>query len=361
MGSITADLPAGDLIERRCEVVEIDAVAQRDEWLEMRHGGLGGSDVGAVLGLSPYKSPMRVWAEKTGRVEDEDLSHREAVRWGVVLEDAIAGEFAHRYGVELHRPKAMFVDRKHPHLFANPDGLFEHWDDGVPTVYEGKTAGINLEGDWANGATPAWYQGQGVHYAARLGYKRVVFFCLIAGQNPQMRTIEVTDELAESVTAASDAWWKRHVVADVPPPPDDSDDCTDVLGSLWVSQDKALQVDERGVAVAAAYNEAHARYKAAEKDKVAYGNALRDILREHRVATYDGTPIATWKPATQFDEAAFAATDPELYAQYCSKFDRKRLELDHPEVLDMFKHPTDGDRRLLVKPAATTIMENLNV
>jgi putative phage-type endonuclease len=360
MGSITADLPAGDLIERRCEVIEIDPVAQREEWLAQRHHGLGGSDIGAILGLSPYKSPMRVWAEKTGRAQDEDLSHVEAVRWGTVLEDAIAGEFALRYKVDLHRPKAMFIDREFPHLFANPDGLFEHWDDGEPTVYEGKTAGINLEGDWANGATPPWYQGQGVHYAARFGYKRVVIFCLIAGQNPVMRTIEVTDELARSVTEASDAWWRRHVVADVAPPTDDSDDCTEVLSSLWVSQDKILEVDQRAVALAAGYNDAHERLNAAKKEKVAYANALRDVLREHRTAAYAGTPVATWKPAKQFDEAAFAAADPELYARYCTLFDRKRLELEHPEVLDMFKHPTDGDRRLLVKPAATTIMENLN-
>ena len=32
----------------------------------VRPWGLGGSDVGAILGLSPYRSPLQVWLEKVG-------------------------------------------------------------------------------------------------------------------------------------------------------------------------------------------------------------------------------------------------------------------------------------------------------
>lgn len=28
---------------------------------------LGGSDIGAILGLSPYKTPLDVWLEKTAK------------------------------------------------------------------------------------------------------------------------------------------------------------------------------------------------------------------------------------------------------------------------------------------------------
>lgn len=40
----------------------------REEWLKERKKSLGGSDMGAVLGLNKYRSPYTVWAEKTGRI-----------------------------------------------------------------------------------------------------------------------------------------------------------------------------------------------------------------------------------------------------------------------------------------------------
>lgn len=39
----------------------------REEWLQIRNRGLGSSDAAAAIGLSPYKSPLELWLEKTGR------------------------------------------------------------------------------------------------------------------------------------------------------------------------------------------------------------------------------------------------------------------------------------------------------
>lgn len=40
---------------------------ERNQWLEWRKKGIGGSDVAAIAGLNKYKSPVGVWLEKTGR------------------------------------------------------------------------------------------------------------------------------------------------------------------------------------------------------------------------------------------------------------------------------------------------------
>jgi len=39
----------------------------REEWLTVRKGGIGSSDAAAAVGLNPYKSPLELWLEKTGR------------------------------------------------------------------------------------------------------------------------------------------------------------------------------------------------------------------------------------------------------------------------------------------------------
>ncbi|WP_410960483.1 YqaJ viral recombinase family protein, partial [Salmonella sp. SAL4361] len=41
----------------------------RDQFLAGRKKGIGGSDVAAILGFSPYKSPYQLWLDKTGRSE----------------------------------------------------------------------------------------------------------------------------------------------------------------------------------------------------------------------------------------------------------------------------------------------------
>lgn len=54
----------------------------REEWLDIRQQGIGSSDAAVAVGLSPYKSALSLWLEKTGRKQPEDLSSKEAVLWG---------------------------------------------------------------------------------------------------------------------------------------------------------------------------------------------------------------------------------------------------------------------------------------
>lgn len=42
----------------------------RQDWLEVRKSGIGGSDAAAAVGLNPFKSQTELWLEKTGRGAD---------------------------------------------------------------------------------------------------------------------------------------------------------------------------------------------------------------------------------------------------------------------------------------------------
>ena len=46
----------------------------RQAWLAIRQRGIGSSDAAAAVGLSPYKSPLTLWLERTGRQLPEDVS-----------------------------------------------------------------------------------------------------------------------------------------------------------------------------------------------------------------------------------------------------------------------------------------------
>ena len=59
-------------------------VAQRSEaWLQWRRQGLGASEAAIIMNRSPYLSPWRLWAEKTGLVLAAQLEANPLVRAGI--------------------------------------------------------------------------------------------------------------------------------------------------------------------------------------------------------------------------------------------------------------------------------------
>ena len=83
----------------------------REAWLKIRAQGIGSSDAAVAVGLSPYKSPLSLWLEKTNRKPAVDLSEKEAVIWGTVLEPVLAKVYAARTGRRVRRVNAVL---QHP-------------------------------------------------------------------------------------------------------------------------------------------------------------------------------------------------------------------------------------------------------
>lgn len=82
---------------RRMKMSKSTLEMSHQEWLEDRKKGIGGSDVGTILGLNKWKSPYQLWLEKTGQVVLEE-SGSEPAYWGNVLEEVVAKEFQERTG-----------------------------------------------------------------------------------------------------------------------------------------------------------------------------------------------------------------------------------------------------------------------
>lgn len=63
----------------------------RTEWLRLRKSGIGGSDAGAVCGVNPYSSAMKIYKDKVS--DDIEELNSEAVRISNDLEDYAARRF----------------------------------------------------------------------------------------------------------------------------------------------------------------------------------------------------------------------------------------------------------------------------
>ena len=106
----------------------IDLPQRTPAWLEWRARGVSASDVAILLGLSPYKTPWRLWAEKTGLVRSEtELSSDWFRKKGTDGEDAVRWAFEEKHDTLLLA--LCGESEEQPLIRASFDGVD---DDGRP-------------------------------------------------------------------------------------------------------------------------------------------------------------------------------------------------------------------------------------
>ena len=84
-----------------------------------RLSGLGGSDMAAICGLSPYKTKLQVFLEKTGRYKTEET---EAMWFGTEHEPVIAKRYSLVTGAKLVKGEFKKSD-DYPFFFGHADYL----------------------------------------------------------------------------------------------------------------------------------------------------------------------------------------------------------------------------------------------
>lgn len=185
-------------------------------WHEQRDKGVGGSDVGVIMGVNRWKSIEQLWREKTGRSKPEDISHKPCVILGNALEPALRAEYAYRHqGVKVEEPLYMLQDAEKPWRQASLDGIIT-CADGMREVLEIKTVGGFSAHSWDMGGVPESYACQVLHYMAVTGYRRAQLIAMIGNSRIIERTVERDELLIEMIEDAVGEFW-NHVQTDTPP------------------------------------------------------------------------------------------------------------------------------------------------
>jgi integrase/recombinase XerC len=119
-----------------------------EAWHEWRGRGLGASDVGAVLGISPFASAFTVYAEKAEGVSV--FTENEATDFGKRAEKMLAEWFHDRTGLHVVGEQTWCSHREHAWCRATVDGFVAESEDSALAdalgVWEAKTTGAS---SWA--------------------------------------------------------------------------------------------------------------------------------------------------------------------------------------------------------------------
>ena len=73
--------------------IEMKVLNSREEWLENRMNYIGGSEASAIIGCNPYMSNVELYMLKTGQTEQEDISDKPYVQYGISAEPLIRNIF----------------------------------------------------------------------------------------------------------------------------------------------------------------------------------------------------------------------------------------------------------------------------
>ncbi|GMA49356.1 hypothetical protein GCM10025857_07130 [Alicyclobacillus contaminans] len=319
IADVIVNRPAPPLRDDRLTAAKVLVETQHlthEEWLEWRRFGIGGSDAAAIAGLSPWKSPTRVFLEKIGAVIPEEAG--EEAKWGARQEPLVADEFKEQTGFHVQRRNAILVHPRYPYMIANIDRLVRVPGRGWG-VLEIKTTSAYKADEWEGDKVPDHYMLQMQHYLAVTALQFGYFAVLIGGQRYHQVEVERDNDLIDLLIRIEADFW-RHVETKTPPPLDGYDSSTDILDCLYPAEKTdptEVQLPEDMKMWVQQYIEACGDIKEAEERKNRAANEIKAALGDKEIGRL-GDYKVSWKPVRteRFDTKAFAAAHPDLFQQF---------------------------------------------
>jgi putative phage-type endonuclease len=204
------------------------------EWYNFRRRGIGGSDIGTVLGLNKYDTVVRLFHEKIGNI-DFNKDDNEYMFWGRELEDKIAEIWKYYDGTpdgyienyknqriirECRNVNGYVINPKYPWLFASLDrvmnikggrNLITSESLKTEAVLECKGLSYWASQIWTDGI-PIYYLAQIHQYMAIIETDYAEIAILQDGNKFRVEKIQRDDILCEKIIEISKAFWENRIL-----------------------------------------------------------------------------------------------------------------------------------------------------
>jgi len=281
----------------------------KEQWLVERKKGIGGSDAPAVLGVSPWRTPLQVYLEKRGELNGSFDSP--AMQWGRRLEPMVRQEYANQTGRQVVIPNTIL---RHPHydwMLGNVDGIA----DGNRVLEIKTTRSADGWGEPGTDEIPDYYQVQVQHYMVVTGLVLADVAGLIGGSDFRLYEVNADPELQSMIVDWEAAFWES-VKKGHEPDPRTAADIKIKFGKHSVAR-QVQATDE----VVDAIRELR---EIAEMKK--QEDTLKTIIQAHMkdgdTLCHGDKVLATWKqskPPVRFDAKAFEENHPKLFQKYAKE------------------------------------------
>lgn len=326
-------------------------MVSKTEFLAKRKSGIGGSDVAAILGLSPWRTALDVYKDKIGETEKEAASS-EAVHFGTALEDLIAKEFQTRTGMKVQKVNHQFSDKDSPWMIANIDRAIINrdiakrvWPLIDPTAdeidkygnrplttdiaLECKTCNAFKANQWSpsqeedikkglvladDHEIPIYYETQLQWYCGVLKLRGMYLSVLIGGCDYRIYWVPFNPSVFEILKQKCSEFWHEHVLKRVPPEPATTED---VVAMFPQSNGLSIEADQEMVLAYGEYSRINGEIKNLTKQLEEYKKRIATGMKENEILTVGGEKVLTFKTQSRrtLDTKSIKEEDPDLYQE----------------------------------------------
>lgn len=295
---------------------------------------LGGSDIAAVLGISPWRTPLELWRDKTKpRIEGTPKKvFTRGQRWeAVVAEMLVESLRAQGHDVEILAANLRYQDPELPFLAAEID--FELRIDGADDVTncELKTVHPFRMREWGDSGSddlPVHYTAQVMHGLGVTGRRLGLLAALFGADELRTYPVNADPETIAGMRAQALAFWRDHVQTGLPPAPKTIADLGILFGKE--SDGPPLLADEELTAQVMRLRALQAEIKAREAESEAVEFEVRRAMRDaSELVMPNGKTAATWKErsGTWLDETALKEAHPKLTREFTRTWTKRVFNL----------------------------------
>lgn len=250
-------------------------VANVREDIENRNGYIGGSDIGTIMGVNQWKSPYTLWAEKTGLIEVEDVSDKDAVWFGVMEEDIIAKRFTMKTELKVKKSNYAYGCKECPYLRGHVDRIASKGKWGL----EIKTTSSWNKTKYDEGEIPEAHYWQCMFYMFLTGWD-TWYLATKRDNRFYITKISRDDEAIERMLDACEDFW-NHVQSGEPVEIDGSDSTQETLEQMYPEehQGETVNLDSQEDTLLALL-ELGTQEKNLKELKTKYQNEIKAVLGE---------------------------------------------------------------------------------
>ncbi len=183
---------------------------------------LGGSDIAAILGISPWKTAVDLWMDKIQPRRAGPEANLQAKRRGHRLEPYIVDMIREEHGLEIVARNERYIDATVPYFAAEIDAETADENLEIKTVHPFKS---KEWGELDTDQLPLHYVAQAQWGLGIRGRERCRVFALI-GDDLRSYMVERDDVTIEAMREQASLFWTKYVLGKVRPPLDFADSKT---------------------------------------------------------------------------------------------------------------------------------------
>ena len=335
-------------------VVDISGLT-REEWLDYRKKGIGGSDVAAIMGISPFATIRDLYNNKVGilpAIPEEEKSNWVAKEVGHRLEDLVAEIFVRKTGLKVFPVRKMFRHPLYPFMLADVD-FFILFPDGTYGILECKTCNYNASKKWDDDAIPDNYVLQVKHYLSVMNMQKAYIACLYGNNEDAFvfRYLErdLMDE--EDIIEQEVFFWEEYVEKHVEPPYNGKTDL--ILDSIRRSVGYA-DISLPEIELSCLESKNLERYLALAEEKSQIEKRKKEIESEQRAISVPFVEQlgARCKAILKDGTNCYRITYNPTKRTQIGKAQMEKLKIQHPDIYEEYAKTTESRTFRIKKEAA---------